>query len=570
MKNSFISLAIVAMAAMTFSSCGKEQIGSETAADVSRLIVSASEESEADASTLGTRTHLDDELNVIWDSGESMRLFCAETSDAVPVWADSGTAELSDGGKKADFAFTLSGTQSYTNFIYGGIYPSDAVKGNGASAPMSSVRVSLPSSQTPTSSTYDPSAYIMVAKPQTFSAAQTSITQWFRRAVALNKVTLTGLSLASDEKVRSVTFTLSDGNMVAGGRYIDLATGESGEYDSSSDDASSSVSLDYTAPFAVSGESFDAWFTSWNAELAAGQTLSVKLVTDRAEYVRSIVLAKEISFLEGRYNTLTVDMADAVKTLFDPSAVATDNLVAYFPFDTDGTDKIAGLRPTVSPNVTFPSGQRGGALQGADCGYLLYDLPEDSPLRDLKAFAVSFWLKQAAIPYSQAPVPVYFSISRDSDKTWGNLTLTSDRLDPSWNYLNLKAYFRKDGVDWSGQNVPVTNSAFTAGAWKHYVIQYDNVKSEFRIYVDGVCPFTDSGIINRYSNGNGEALGDLCFTEAKQLIIGGWLPKALGTSTDEWMGWFTGGIDEMRFYDRALTAEEVTDLYNAEKGRIDE
>lgn len=564
MKNISKVLAVAAIAAASVS-CQKAvengNANQENNGGV-RIVVRASEAWSPDGAE-ATKTHMDADYNVIWDSDETMKLFCAPSAEETPVSAVSESAEVSSDGKTADFSFTLSGIEGWENFIYGGVYPASAVDGSAASDVLSSVKVILPSSQTPTTAAYDPAAYIMVAKPQTFTGAQTSIAQWFRRAVALNKFTLSGLSFASGEKVSSVTFTLPEGKAIAGGRRINLATGESGVYEG----GVSALTLDYAEPFTVSDGSFDAWFTSWSFELAAGESVSVKVVTDRAEYVRSVTVPVAVPFLEGKYNTLTVKMDAAVKTVTDPSAVAEDNLVAYFPFDTDGADKIGSLTPKASPNVTFPSGQRGGALQGADNGYLLYDLPTASPLRDLKAFAVAFWLKQAAIPSSQAPVPIYFSISKDSDKYWGNLTLTSERLDQ--NYLYFKVYFRKEGVDWAGQTIPVSNSAFTAGVWKHYVFQYDNVKSEFRIYVDGVCPFTDTSIINRYSNGSGVALGDLCFNGATQFVIGGWLPKILDNATDDWMGWFTGGIDEMRIYDRALTADEVSDLYGAELRSLD-
>ena len=179
------------------------------------------------------------------------------------------------------------------------ISPSDAT------AAASACKVILPSEQSPELDAYDPSAFIMVAKPQTFTSAQTSITQWFRKAAALNRVTFSGLALASDEKVRSVKFTAPV--PLSGTKTVNLTTGETVGFP---DDALAvdCVTLTYATPSVISGGSFDAWFTSWTAEIASDETFTVEVVTDAAVYRRTVTLGKGISFVEGKYNTLTVDM----------------------------------------------------------------------------------------------------------------------------------------------------------------------------------------------------------------------------------------------------------------------
>ncbi len=254
----------------------------------------------------------------------------------------------------------------------------------------------------------------------------------------------------------------------------------------------------------------------------------------------------------------------------DPSSVAKEALVAYIPFDGDGVEKIANITPKTE-KVTFTDARRGKGLKGAEGGYLLYNLPADSPIRSLKAYSVAFWLKQAAIPSDQVPVPMYFEIT-GADHSWGNVSISGDRLDAADDFLKFKNTFRKSGVEWENQFIEVSKPVFVAGKWSHYVIQYDNVKSEFKMYVNGVCPFDaeeDQAIIKRYEGnpdmeGNQTALGDLKFVDADKIIIGGWLSKVLGESTDEWEGYFTGNMDELRLYSRALTDAEVKALYDAE------
>ena len=65
--------------------------------------------------------------------------------------------------------------------------------------------------------------------------------------------------------------------------------------------------------------------------------------------------------------------------------------------------------------------------------------------------------------------------------------------------------------------------------------------------------------------------GDLEFIGADQIVIGAWLPKILDGAADNWMGWMDKSqIDEFRLYSRALTADEVSQLYRAEVANINE
>jgi hypothetical protein len=62
----------------------------------------------------------------------------------------------------------------------------------------------------------------------------------------------------------------------------------------------------------------------------------------------------------------------------------------------------------------------------------------------------------------------------------------------------------------------------------------------------------------------------MAFVNADVINIGAWRPKSEGTATDAWMGWFVGNLDELRVYDKALTATEVKALYDAEVTQLNE
>lgn len=255
----------------------------------------------------------------------------------------------------------------------------------------------------------------------------------------------------------------------------------------------------------------------------------------------------------------------------DPGTIATTNLVAYFPFDGNGTEKIANLTPTLQPNVTYVAGRRGQAYQGANMAHLLYTLPATSKLKTLTSFSVAMWIKSPLV--TGDPEITLFEIGKSDDLFWGNLKLGLLRLNATADSLNFKAFFLKNGAVWSGQHISYSDPLFPINMWMHMVFQYDQATSKFMIYKDGVKIVTNDGVENRWAAGDDVVprppLGPLAFANADKINIGAWRPKTEGTATDAWMGWFLGNMDELRVYDKALTAAEVKALYDAEVTQIE-
>ncbi len=256
----------------------------------------------------------------------------------------------------------------------------------------------------------------------------------------------------------------------------------------------------------------------------------------------------------------------------DPSTIATSNLVAYFPFDGNATESIANLTPTMQPNVTYVAGRRGQAYQGANQAHLLYTLPANSKLKNLTSFSLAMWFKSPLV--TGDPEPTVFEIGKSDDLYWGNLKFALNRLSATADSLQFKAFFLKTGAVWSGQHVSYSDNLFTINRWMHIVLQYDETTSKYMIYKDGVKITTNDGVENRWAAGDDvnprPALGPLAFANADKINIGAWRPKTEGTATDAWMGWFLGNLDELRVYDKALTAAEVKNLYDAEVTQINE
>ncbi|MDR1343479.1 MAG: LamG domain-containing protein [Prevotellaceae bacterium] len=262
----------------------------------------------------------------------------------------------------------------------------------------------------------------------------------------------------------------------------------------------------------------------------------------------------------------------------DPSTIAADNLIAYFPFEDNGNDAKGGLSPATSTGVSYVTGMKGKAYQGngekgsggdvtGDSSYLHYKLPASSKLRDLQAFSFSMWIKCVATT-DGGPEPMIFQIDGTTDFTWGNLFFLQQRNGAAADSAVLTTYFWKNDITPAdpgkqGQRAGAKLGNFF-GKFIHVISTYDNTTSKYVLYVDGAKFDGGTALENRTQGTDGPSLGNLKFNEAETLTIGAWAAVAKGNETWQWAGFFKGNIDEFRIYDRALTADEADALYKAE------
>lgn len=291
MRNIFSRIMLVAAAAMAFVSCQKQEIDAQETFSAT-LTVNAD---------VQTKTYLEDNA-IFWGTGEAVELYL---NDGEAKFITSASADQYEGQASAAFTFELNGINEAESYVIGGVYPASAVVSDNNDA--SKYKVILPAIQNAEAGKYDPSAFIMVLKPETLYELPESHTASFRRAVALNKITLTGVK----EDITSVEITVPAGKYLTGRRYFDLTAGTSGDIYNEKK-STLIVNSSYT------GSSIDVWFTSWGVELAEGENLTVKMASATGTYTRTITARAEgIKFLEGDLNTLTINMTNAEKEEFE-------------------------------------------------------------------------------------------------------------------------------------------------------------------------------------------------------------------------------------------------------------
>lgn len=282
---------LIAVAAMASVSCQKEEAQAPVEPKSTTITLKAD--------VVDTKTYITEGNAVLWGTGEYVQLYFNNgTDDPQFVKSNDKNANEWNTSDEAMFSFdiTYNPADSYT---LGGVYPASVVADSNTDA--NNYKVILPSTQNASSTSYDPAAFIMIMKPETIADADFDKDEHiasFRRAVALNKITLTGVK----EAINSVAIT-AEGKDLAGRRKFNLTTGAEGEiyYGQTS---TITVNATYAA-----GD-IDVWFTSWGAEIVEGETLKVVLKSETKTYEKTITARTEgIKFVEGGLNKLTIDMS---------------------------------------------------------------------------------------------------------------------------------------------------------------------------------------------------------------------------------------------------------------------
>lgn len=242
-------------------------------------------------------------------------------------------------------------------------------------------------------------------------------------------------------------------------------------------------------------------------------------------------------------------------------SVAAANLVAYWNFDGNQNEIKSGTASTSSDRVSYTTGVKGQALL-CDSGYVFYNsIPA---LNGLTTFSVSAWVQTQN---SQAPgfTSMVFQLSKPNS-TFGNINLGvetgqrpagNDTLTVHGWYTDPSNGLQDNRNDPFG-TPPVGVVLDTTGKWINIVMTVDNSNPvNFHMYANGV----DIGAYN--------SRGTNVYTPMtpSNVIIGAWLNNVPGQphTSDTWPHAFVGGIDQVRVYNKALSASDVSALYQLEK-----
>lgn len=183
-------------------------------------------------------------------------------------------------------------------------------------------RITLPDTQKPSATNYDPNADILISqyvyglKPA--DSGRYSVTLKYTRPSAIGKMTITGLP--AESKLKTVSFSAKKGGKdvnLAGSQIYDLVAGDMAKLTSSSCFYKQALTLDYSESALTAGPECTAFFCCYPFTLEEGDTFTVSVTTDDSSvYTREITIPAEntLAFERSKGTRFSVNMSNADKT----------------------------------------------------------------------------------------------------------------------------------------------------------------------------------------------------------------------------------------------------------------
>ena len=254
----------------------------------------------------------------------------------------------------------------------------------------------------------------------------------------------------------------------------------------------------------------------------------------------------------------------------DPSEVAASSLIAYFAFESEGEEvEFSDGDITFDQAVgaaSFASGRRGNAYQGSSGeAYLEYDIAAGSAFESLDEITLACWIKTPFIPGEASKI---FSIN-GGDPFMGALALLQENQ-PAGDSVDMKFYlYDSASPEWKGQDIRRQHPDFVSDMWFHLVALYNKTNSTMEFYANGELVHTSIKYAGpEPGEGDQPLLGTITLgPDMTKIYFGAW-PQQVQGVPENWMGYFRGMVDEFRVYNKALSAEEIMDLYEAEVSQI--
>jgi hypothetical protein len=272
---------------------------------------------------------------------------------------------------------------------------------------------------------------------------------------------------------------------------------------------------------------------------------------------RALLLMTVVSFvLSACYEKFDEDSYAPVFTISGFSSVKQiepSSLVAYWGFEESLVDSVSGAAGTNKAS-TFVNGFKGKAVSFdvANKAYVTFDA--NSAITGLQSFTISFWVN-----------PVFVDANADNGvdgilglvnlsnvgRFWGNINIFVE------NNSNPDAAIVKAIITSGTQESDILVEGYKGffGAWTNHTLTYDASTSELIYYING------SKVKSKTANWT----GPIGFTDSGPMVFGTvhfqTTPSlTTGSGAQPWASYLTGTLDEVRIYNKALSAENINAL----------
>ncbi len=267
----------------------------------------------------------------------------------------------------------------------------------------------------------------------------------------------------------------------------------------------------------------------FTSDLTKGKIDQVRIFTKALSSSQVSTLYAETAATVESLDPLNVDTTDTLQVLGDSSCVAT------YRFENDEVD-LSGNYDGTGTEIQYAAGRYGQAASFGSNSKV--QLPSGSPFNDSDTIkSISAWVKADTTSSRVYP----FSI--------GSSTIEDDFFNFGWipanNYILL---FIRDG---SSSNQASHSAPLTADTnWHHIVVQ--TTGSAIQIFIDG----ESKSVTSSYS-GSASSSSWISYPSYGGSVIGN-----IGANAALNPVYSNGKIDQLRFFNKALSAAEVTTLYN--------
>ncbi len=224
----------------------------------------------------------------------------------------------------------------------------------------------------------------------------------------------------------------------------------------------------------------------------------------------------------------------------------------YAAFDGTSSDKLRNAVDSVRANFAADNptntvaGISGKAFQGSGTNAIKYLSAND--FKDATSCTISMWFNNTV----NANTELLFSVADKDFWHESGAFLLVEHATPT--KCQLKFALMDKWVEY----IDNFNKPLFDGNWHHLAFTYEETSSAVKVYYDGAEVPLPAG-----AAGNFAGLGKLKLGNASQLVVGGWNKHAgISGPTDGWISGFTGKMDQFRLYGKALSASEITALYN--------
>ena len=424
MKKIIFALSAVAL----MVGCANEPV--ETPIELEKtttVTVEVTPEQQTRTSTEGNKTYWNatgEQLNIIYFADESTTLRQSNTHEDYT---------LTD--NKATFTADLTTTDGATKYTLGAFYPY-AYKST-----TSSISLTVPQEQTPSATSYDPKADILVSKnPVVSNGLPDKLTFEFARMVAFAKMTIKGIS--AGEKIEKVVFKSSAkpaGAVVF--KVHEQGTLDNATWYNNYDD----ITLNLGGRMATGEDT--VWFVTVPTDLS-GKDFTVEVTTDKNIYTKTVDLTgKTLNFERANIAQFSVsgltvvEKPKAYKLLTDANELTVgDTFVICTKKAASTTAKLLSTTVVDGSALKFTSSMTvTDALE-------IVEVPADAAVMTVEAGVAAGTIACKAAEgylygnYENSSSKLYFKDTKDEEGSW-KLTLSSSYAATLYNethgrYLN--------------------------------------------------------------------------------------------------------------------------------------